>query len=111
MDSMADLIFTDQNFKSQVLDNQIPVIVDFWAPWCHPCKIIDPLIDELAKEYAGRVVVGKINTDEHPQIAEQLNVMSMPTVMVFKGGQPVKALVGAQGRQTYKQSIEEVLAS
>jgi thioredoxin 1 len=108
---MADLIFSDQNFKDQVIDSPIPVVVDFWAPWCPPCKIIDPIINELAKEYAGKISVGKINTDENPQVVDQLNVMSMPTVMLFKGGQPVKALIGAQGKQTYKQAFDEVLAS
>lgn len=108
---MADLILTDQNFKQQVIENKLPVIVDFWAPWCPPCKMIEPIIDELAKEYTGKIVVGKLNTDENQKTYEQLQVMSMPTVMFFKAGQPIKALIGAQGKQTYKQTIEEVLAS
>lgn len=108
---MADLILTDQNFQEKVIESKLPVIVDFWAPWCHPCKLIEPIIDELAKEYTGKIVIGKLNTDENQQIYEQLNVMSMPTVMFFKAGQPVKALIGAQGRQTYKQAIEELLAA
>jgi thioredoxin 1 len=108
---MSDLVFTDQNFKNQVIDNQIPVVVNFWAPWCPPCKTISPIIDELAKEYYGKVAIGKMNADENPHVIDQLNVMSMPTVMMFKGGQPVKALIGAQGKQAFKQAIEEVLAS
>lgn len=108
---MADLILTDQNFQEKVIESTLPVIVDFWAPWCQPCKMIEPILDELAKEYAGKIVIGKLNTDENQQTYEQLNVMSMPTVMFFKRGQPVKALIGAQGRQTYKQAIEELLTA
>lgn len=108
---MAELIITDQNFQNQVINNKIPVIVDFWAPWCPPCKMIEPIIDELAKEYEGKVVVGKLNTDDNPHLTEQLNVMSMPTVMFFKEGKLIKALVGAQGKQAYKQILDEILAA
>ena len=106
---MADKIFTDQNFKQDVLESKTPVVVDFWAPWCGPCKMVSPIIDELAKEYEGKMVVGKLNTDDNQNTAGQFNVMSIPTVMIFKGGQPVKALVGAQGKDTYKKAFEEAL--
>ena len=106
---MADVTFTDQNFKEQVLDNKTPVVVDFWAPWCTPCRIVSPIIDELAKEYDGKMVVGKMNTDENPNTAGNYNVMSIPTVMIFKGGQPVKAIIGAQGKDSYKKAFEEAL--
>ena len=106
---MPELTLTDQNFKSQVITSKTPVIVDFWAPWCQPCKIIDPILEELAKEYEGRVILGKINADENPQVVNQLTVMGMPTVIFFKGGKPVKALVGAQAKNIFKQAIEEVL--
>jgi thioredoxin 1 len=108
---MADLTFTDQNFQEQVVSSSLPVVVDFWAPWCIPCKMIHPIMDELAEEYKGKITIGKMNTDENPQIADQLQIMGMPTVMVFKNGQPVKALTGVQGKQTYKQMIDEVLAA
>ncbi len=108
---MADVTFTDQNFKEQVLDSKLPVVVDFWAPWCGPCKMVSPTIDELAKEYEGKMVVGKMNVDENQQISGQFNVMSIPTVMVFKNGQPVKSIIGAQGKESYKKAFEEVLAS
>jgi thioredoxin 1 len=108
---MADLVFTDQNFTNQVIKNKLPVVVDFWATWCPPCKIIDPLIDDLAKEYDGKVAIGKIDADTNPDVVGQLNVMSLPTMIFFKDGKPVKTLIGAQGKQTYKQSIEELLAS
>lgn len=108
---MADQTFKDQNFQQDVLKNETPVVVDFWAPWCGPCKMVSPIIEELAKDYQGKVVVGKMNVDENPEVAGTYGVMSIPTVMVFKGGKPVQSLVGAQGKQTYKQEIEKVLAS
>jgi len=108
---MADQNFTDQNFKQQVLENKLPVVVDFWAPWCGPCRMVSPIIEELAKDYAGKVVVGKMNVDDNPQVAGQYNVMSIPTVMLFKNGQPVKSTVGAQGKENYKKMIDETLSS
>lgn len=108
---MADVTFTDQNFQQDVLQSQTPVVVDFWAPWCQPCRVVSPIIDELAKDYAGKMVVGKMNTDENPNTAGQFNVMSIPTVMVFKAGQPVAAIVGAQGKEAYKKAFEEALSS
>jgi thioredoxin 1 len=109
IDIMAELTFTDATFQQQVLQSATPVVVDFWAPWCGPCRMVSPIIEELAKDFDGKVVVGKMNVDENPQVAGQYGVMSIPTVMVFKGGQPVKSMVGAQGKETYKQSINEVL--
>lgn len=108
---MADVTFTDQNFQKEVLENSMPVVVDFWAPWCQPCKMVSPTIDELAKEYEGKMIVGKMNTDENQQFPGQFNIMSIPTVMIFKGGQPVKAIIGAQGKEAYKKAFEEALAS
>lgn len=108
---MADLTFSDSNFKEEVLDSQMPVIVDFWAPWCGPCKIVSPTIDELAKEYEGKIKVGKINVDENPQAAGQYGIMSIPSIVFFKQGQPVKTMIGAQAKENYKQEIEQVLAS
>src|ERR1700733_13796556 len=108
---MADLTFTDKDFKAQVLESKTPVVVDFWAPWCGPCKMVSPIIEELAKEYEGKVIVGKMNTDENQETAGQYSVMSIPTVMIFKNGKPVQAMVGAQGKQTYKTEIEKTLAN
>lgn len=108
---MADVVFTDQNFQEQVISSKTPVIVDFWAPWCGPCRMVSPIIEELAKEYAGKAAIGKMNVDENQQTAGRFGVMSIPTVMIFKNGQPVKSMVGAQGKDSYKKAIEEVLAS
>lgn len=108
---MSAITLTDQNFKAEALDKTLPVLVDFWAPWCPPCKIIDPIMHDLAKEYEGKIVVGKMNADESPNVSGQFSVMSLPTILLFKNGQPVKTLIGAQGKQTYKKAIEEVLAS
>lgn len=107
---MADVTFTDATFQQQVLKSDKPVVVDFWAPWCGPCRMVSPIIEELAKDYDGKVTVGKMNVDDNPQVAGQYGVMSIPTVMVFKGGQPVKAVVGAQGKESYKKTIDEALA-
>jgi thioredoxin 1 len=108
---MAEKTFTDQNFKQDVLESKTPVVVDFWAPWCGPCRMVSPTIEELAKEYEGKMVVGKMNVDENQQYSGQYNVMSIPTVMIFKGGQPVKAMIGAQGKESYKKAFEEALAA
>jgi thioredoxin 1 len=108
---MAEVTFTDSNFKQVALDSSMPVVVDFWAPWCGPCRIVSPTIEELAKDYEGKVVVGKMNVDENPQVSGEYGVMSIPTVMIFKNGQPVKAIVGAQGKDSYKRAIDEAVAS
>lgn len=106
---MAEVTFTDSNFDFEALKSDMPVVVDFWAPWCAPCRIVSPTIEELANEYAGKVKVGKLNVDDNPQIAGTYGVMSIPTVMLFKGGQPVKSVVGAQSKENYKRVIDEVL--
>lgn len=108
---MADVNFTDSDFKTQVLESKQPVVVDFWAPWCAPCRIVSPTIDELGQEYEGKVTVGKMNVDENPQTAGSYGVMSIPSIVFFKNGQPIKTMVGAQSKENYKQEIEAVLSS
>lgn len=108
---MADVMFTDQNFQEEVLNSKTPVLVDFWAPWCGPCKIVSPIIDELATSYEGKVKVGKMNVDENPNVSSDFNIMSIPTVVIFKGGKPVSSIVGAQPKENYKKHLDEVSAS
>jgi thioredoxin 1 len=108
---MAHHIFTDKNFNELVLKSKLPVLVDFWAEWCPPCKIIAPLLEELAKEYEGKVVIGAMNADENVQIPGQFGVMSLPTVIFFKQGKPVQVLIGAQGKHTYKTEIEKLISA
>jgi thioredoxin 1 len=108
---MADLNFTEQNFGQEVLESNQPVVVDFWAPWCPPCKMVGPVIEELAKEFAGKVKIGKVDVDENPQIAGRYNVMSLPSVIFFENGQPMRTMVGAQSKEEYKQEIEALLTS
>jgi thioredoxin 1 len=88
-------VVTDATFESEVLRSKLPVLVDFWAPWCGPCRMIAPAVEQVAQNYAGRARVVKVNVDENPKLARQFQVMSIPTLMVFKNGQPVKRQVGA----------------
>lgn len=106
---MADIVFTDQNFDQEVLKSKTPVLVDFWAPWCGPCRFVSPIVEELAKEYTGKIKVGKLNVDENNQTASQYGIMSIPTLLFFKSGKPVKTIIGAQGKDNLKKGIEEVL--
>lgn len=103
--------FTDDNFQEKVLTSKVPVVVDLWAEWCPPCKIIAPLIDELAQEYDGKVVIGKMNTDENTKVPGEYNIMSIPTVLIFKDGKPLQSMVGAHSKQAYKKAIEEALTA
>lgn len=108
---MADITLTDSNFKTEILENKAPSVVDFWAPWCGPCRVVGPVIEELAKEYEGKVKIGKVNVDENSQTAGQYGVMSIPSVLFFKNGQPMKTMVGAQSKESYKAEIDQLLAS
>lgn len=96
--------FTTANFNEEVLQSDIPVLVDFWASWCMPCKMLTPVIEELAEEAEG-YKVGKVNVDEEPELARQYNVMSIPTVLVFKGGQVVKQSVGVQPKEALEDMV------
>ena len=107
---MADITLTDKSFKQEVLDSKIPVLVDFWAEWCAPCRIVSPIIDELAKEYSGKLKVGKLDVDANGQTAQSYGVMSIPSIIMFKDGQPVKIMIGAQSKDNYKREIESMLA-
>jgi len=93
------LAFTDTNFKNEVLDSEVPVLVDFYADWCGPCKMMSPLVEELAAEYAGKAKVGKLNVDESGNTAQKYKVMSIPTLLIIKKGQVVDQIVGAVPKQ------------
>mgnify|MGYP001609232840 CR=1 FL=1 len=105
---MAEKIFTDQSFESDVLKSQVPVLVDFWAPWCGPCKIQGPIIEELAGEVdETKAVVGKLNVDENPATAEKYGILSIPTLAIFKAGQVVEQFVGVQAKDKLKAALEK----
>ena len=101
---------TSANWQQEVLNSDKPVLVDFWAVWCGPCQMVAPIIEELAKEYAGKVKVRKLNTDENPEVAGRYQVMSIPTILFFKNGQVVEKLVGARPKRQFKEMIDSLLA-
>ena len=100
---------TDQSFDQDVLKSEIPVLVDFWGPWCGPCKMMLPVIEELEKDYEGKVKFVKVNVDENQEIPGKFNIMSIPTFIFFKGGQPVAQFIGAKSKESVKQEIEKVI--
>lgn len=100
---------TDSTFQQEVLDNEVPVLVDFWAPWCGPCRMVAPVVDEIALQYDGQLKVVKVNTDENPNIASQYGIRSIPTLMIFKGGQKVDMVVGAVPKTTLSNTLEKYL--
>ena len=100
--------FTDQNFEQEVVKSDKPVLVDFWAPWCGPCQMMGPIIDELAKEMEGKAKIGKVNVDENNNIAATYNIMSIPALKVFQGGKVVKEFVGVQAKETLAKALGEL---
>ena len=104
-----EIEFTESNFENEVIQSDLPVLVDFWAPWCGPCKMVAPIVEEISGEYAGRLKVGKLNTDDNQMVASQFGVMSIPTLMIFKGGEVVERIVGAQPKDALTGKIDAVL--
>lgn len=109
MAGKATLEFSDQNFDAEVTKSDKPVVVDFWAEWCGPCRMLAPTIDALANDYVGRVKVGKLDTDANRDAAMKFNISSIPTVLVFKGGQVVHKFVGLRQKQEFQQVLDNLL--
>lgn len=104
------LELTDENFHAEILDKPGAALVDFWAPWCGPCRQIAPLVETLAEQYQGRLAVAKVNVDAAAQTPGRYGIMSIPTIMLFKDGQPQETLIGVQTKETLVEKIEEILA-
>ena len=105
MSNVSDV--TDATFEQEVLKSQLPVLVDFWAPWCGPCRAVAPVVEEIANEYTGKLKVLKINTDENPKTAQSYRISGIPSLMVFKNGQPVEQVVGAVPKLTLSSAISK----
>jgi len=103
------MTFTDANFENEVLKSSVPVVVDFWAEWCSPCRALAPTIDELATEFAGRAKVGKLDIDSNQQIAVKFNIQSIPTILVFKDGQVARKAMGVRPKKALADMVAEVL--
>ena len=104
-----EIEITDANFAAEVEQSATPVLVDFWAPWCGPCKMVAPIVEEIATEYEGKLKVGKLNTDDNQQVPTRFGIMSIPTLMIFKNGEPVERIVGAQPKDALTSKINAVL--
>lgn len=104
-----ELVVTQDNFQAEVLNSDLPVLVDFWAPWCGPCRMMSPIVDELAQEMEGKVRIAKINVDENSTLASQYNVMSIPTFLIVKQGTVADQLVGGMTKEALKEKIEKHL--
>src|SRR5512143_3140487 len=104
-------VIDQNNFERTVLQSPLPVLVDFWAPWCGPCRMISPLVEELGRQYAGRLRVAKVNTDENPMHASRLGIMGIPTLIFFKNGREVDRVVGVTPKATLASRLERVLNS
>jgi thioredoxin 1 len=106
---MGDLVgaTTDANFKTEVEDSKLPTLVDFWAPWCGPCRALVPIMEDIAKEYSGRLNVVKLNTDENPEVATKYRIQNIPTVLLFKNGQVVDMVVGVYPKRHFVDIVEK----
>ena len=105
------LTITDDNFETEVIKSKAPVLVDFWAEWCGPCKALSPVIDELATQYKGKVKVGKVNTDDNREVSVRLSISAIPTVILFDKGEIVEKFVGLRGKQDFENALKKVARS
>jgi len=104
---MSEITITAQNFESEVLNAQLPVLVDFWAEWCGPCRMLGPVIAQIAEEYVGKVKVGKVNVDQESSLAAQFGVASIPTVILFKNGQAVETMIGYRPKDAFTALLDK----
>ncbi len=104
-----ELRFTDANFEKEVIKSDLPVLVDFWGSWCPPCKMVEPVIKDLAQQYNGRLKVGKLNTDQNPKMASKYTIQGVPTFIVFRSGKEMQRRVGAQSKTQLQKILSEVL--
>lgn len=110
MASTAVMEFTDKNFQTEVLDASTPVLVDFWAEWCQPCRMLAPTIDQLAVEYEGKAKVGKIDTDSNRDVSMKYGISAIPTVILFKDGKVQKKFVGVTGKEQFRSALDELVS-
>ncbi|MGE4384714.1 MAG: thioredoxin [Endomicrobiaceae bacterium] len=106
---MSELNITEQNFEQEVLKSSIPVLIDFWAPWCGPCKMLSPVIAELAKDYEGKVKVCKVNTDDNMALSSQFQITSIPCLILFKNGKPVHKIIGFRPKSDIQKEIDNAI--
>lgn len=104
---MAEIKLDEANFEKEVINSELPVMVDFWAVWCGPCKVLGPIVDEIANEYEGKLKVGKVNVDENNTLSQKYGIMSIPTLKFFKGGKVVGELIGAAPKSTLEAEIKK----
>lgn len=107
---MAEIKVTDKDFEEKVVKAKLPVLVDFWAEWCGPCKMQNPILEEIAKGYEGKAIVAKLNVDEDQESAAKYGVMSIPTLMLFANGKIVKQMIGVQSKETLKVELDKVIS-
>ncbi|HVA66078.1 MAG TPA: thioredoxin [Elusimicrobiota bacterium] len=107
---MAEIHLTDDSFEKEVVQSASPVLVDFWAPWCGPCRMLSPVIEEIANEYTGKIRVAKINTDDHPNSATRFKISAIPTLLFFKDGKVIEQMVGVHSKAEIKKTLDTLVA-